>query len=358
MICRNIKNRAAIFRLGEVKKTATTPGCPLCRLILASFRGSSSPIANINKPMFGEDTVIRVWESEWVSLTGGVLKNNEIAAQELGRSRRYYTEMMSGVLCELRKDATGCKSMTLPEELWSYGFQLMEVAHPEDQREFRWFGNGRLIPEVVDVMRLRTWAARCLSEHGTRCGAPELSPFHTGFRVIDVENRCVVDAPSPIYQYVALSYRWPEAPHLLNLAGTRARLSQPGGLDDSHTDIPQVIKDAMTLCQRMNLPYLWVDALCIYQDDGVDKDVQIGKMDQVYSRAIITIVVRLHASQDLGAWLFPLNCVSNTCRPLPELREMSDFLASIQELAHSCLPPRLLRAYISLPSRNHSAPVF
>ncbi|KAK0739487.1 hypothetical protein B0T21DRAFT_143074 [Apiosordaria backusii] len=50
------------------------------------------------------------------------------------------------------------------------------------------------------------------------------------------------------------------------------------------------IQDAATICQRIGIHYLWIDALCIIQDDPNDKSIEISKMPSIYGGATVTIV--------------------------------------------------------------------
>jgi hypothetical protein len=47
-------------------------------------------------------------------------------------------------------------------------------------------------------------------------------------------------------------------------------------------EIPQATEDAMVLASLLNERYLWVDSLCIVQDDEINKQEQIQRMNVVY----------------------------------------------------------------------------
>lgn len=290
MVCNNPEQRAVILPLSHMKRMATIPGCPMCRLLLSTFRSSTGEISSVDKPLFGEDTVVRVWWDTWATLMRSCVKDGKPAAQQLGNSRRFYTELTTSLLCEGEK-AYRLEGSITSKEYVRFGFQLINVDR-HDRREFGSFGNGRLLGAVADPVRLKSWMNLCLCEHGAACGHPDLrSPYHPGFKVIDVQARHLVEAPPPHVAYAALSYVWGTSKQLLNEEATRDRLVRPDGLADFHRDIPLTIKDAMILCERMGLRFLWVDALCIRQDDQQDKVIQIANMDAVYSRALVTIVV-------------------------------------------------------------------
>lgn len=57
-------------------------------------------------------------------------------------------------------------------------------------------------------------------------------------------------------------------------------LEEPGSLLVS--DVPLTFKDAMMACARLGIPYLWIDRLCITQDDDANKLIHIEDMDVVY----------------------------------------------------------------------------
>jgi hypothetical protein len=93
-------------------------------------------------------------------------------------------------------------------------------------------------------------------------------------------------------RFVAPSYVWGHHPDPAKLFATKANieaLGRDGGLPGS--DMPATVEDAMEVCRRLGEPYLWVDRLCITQDDDGHKAEQIAAMAAIYSLAELVIVV-------------------------------------------------------------------
>ena len=53
--------------------------------------------------------------------------------------------------------------------------------------------------------------------------------------------------------------------------------------------LPQSIRDAILVTEKLGMRRLWVDSLCIIQDDVADKAREIAQMPQVYGNATVTI---------------------------------------------------------------------
>jgi hypothetical protein len=54
--------------------------------------------------------------------------------------------------------------------------------------------------------------------------------------------------------------------------------------------IPRAIRDAIEVVHGLNEKYLWVDSLCLIQNDSVDVNKGISMMDLIYERAMLTII--------------------------------------------------------------------
>ncbi|KAJ8579481.1 HET-domain-containing protein, partial [Rhizopogon salebrosus TDB-379] len=188
--------------------------------------------------------------------------------------------------------------------------------------------HGRRVGQTVDVGLLKSWIHNCENKHGDRCemvwwrNPGEVLP--NTVRVVDVIRMAIIPAP-PSCRYVTLSYVWggPGEGYWTTQANIKQR-SVPGGLDAS--TLPGTISDSIQLVRQLGERYLWIDALCIVQDDYKDKAVQISLMEFIYSSSAFTIFAASCASaRD------PLPGV------LPGTRDPKQHIAKIQGL-HLAVP--------------------
>lgn len=60
--------------------------------------------------------------------------------------------------------------------------------------------------------------------------------------------------------------------------------------------LPKTIQDAVLVTLGLGIHYLWVDAMCIIQDDEADKSHQISQMQTIYRCSTVTIAASTAAS--------------------------------------------------------------
>ena len=139
-------------------------------------------------------------------------------------------------------------------------------------------------------------AFRWLQEQITTCDkthqcthVKDFSPLPS--RVLDVN---LDDDPNYIYLveskgrgglYLALSHCW----------GTSHRITTTRENVATHrvgivlSDLPKTFKDAVHVARELEVPYLWIDSLCILQDDPADWEAEAKLMGDVYLNAYLTI---------------------------------------------------------------------
>jgi hypothetical protein len=152
-------------------------------------------------------------------------------------------------------------------------------------------------PSTIDLAIGRVWLQHCEREHGARCseqGWAFITEKPTFLRVIDVKRRCLAEIPTHLIKdcrYVALSYVWGKRPKLELNKSNRGKLMIENGLAPYlDTTISNTVRDAIKVTDAIGERYLWVDALCISQNNDKEKQDLIDMMDRVYANAILTIV--------------------------------------------------------------------
>lgn len=106
---------------------------------------------------------------------------------------------------------------------------------------------------------------------------------------IDTVEECLVHSYLSI-PYLALSYVWGGAKTFQLTTKNFDSLRIRGSLRRHWSEIPQTIQDAIFLARDTKFRYLWIDQLCIVQDDEENKAMHIQRMDSIYANASITIV--------------------------------------------------------------------
>lgn len=135
----------------------------------------------------------------------------------------------------------------------------------------------------------RAWIEDCCSSH-SECSIEKSTSEIPHFRLIDVQERRLVKA-SIFDSFVALSYVWGTDRNpswIQTTLSTINELESEGALDASR--LPQTVEDAIRACDKLEERYLWVDQLCIVQDDLDNKEHHIGRMGSVYTLAKLVMI--------------------------------------------------------------------
>ncbi len=70
----------------------------------------------------------------------------------------------------------------------------------------------------------------------------------------------------------------------------------------SATPLPLSFQDAVRITKGLGLRYLWIDSLCIIQDDAADWEEQAAQMADVYRSAYLTVAASAAADSSVGVF--------------------------------------------------------
>lgn len=140
-------------------------------------------------------------------------------------------------------------------------------------------------PRAVDA--LLGWNRQCLASH-THCGSglDQLMPH----RVLKIENhdecRVRLVEGRTYGRYAALSHRWCSKTPGASL--TKAQI------DIFRTQVPNklfypLLRDAIKICGHLEIEFIWIDCMCIVQDDPADWATEASQMASIYENASLVI---------------------------------------------------------------------
>ncbi|KAH7366605.1 heterokaryon incompatibility protein-domain-containing protein [Pyrenochaeta sp. MPI-SDFR-AT-0127] len=138
----------------------------------------------------------------------------------------------------------------------------------------------------IAFKRVRCWMDDCMTGH--KCRGPPNDPV-LPTRVLDVsvsEHMVVICEPGGKRgNYVALSHSWGNSARLTATTKNLAILKRGVAL----ASLPKTFTDAIEITRRLGIQYLWIDCLCILQDDARDWEREASVMGTLYQNSYLTI---------------------------------------------------------------------
>lgn len=158
------------------------------------------------------------------------------------------------------------------------------------------------------------WFSNCFDEHGPKCETPNWKRLHPGTNadpdwLIDVIDHCIVPFSSDTSIYVTLSYTWGNVQCLKTTTGNLKQLRKAGSIHSHEApNIPRTVQDAIKVTEYLGERYLWVDSLCIVQDDKESLLRNLNVMHRIYANSALCIVA--YAGKDANYGLRGLQGIS------------------------------------------------
>lgn len=143
----------------------------------------------------------------------------------------------------------------------------------------------------------------CLNNSKHRCKNTWGTPFPARIIALDMVGddeiaiRVVQDRQLG-EKYAALSHCWGSQ---LTCTTTTSNLSQRmQGV--AWPELPRTFQDAIRFCARLGIFYIWIDSLCIIQDDPDDWQVHSSQMADIYQNSFITLSATSAADGSVGCF--------------------------------------------------------
>ena len=187
--------------------------------------------------------------------------------------------------------------------------------------------SGRPIRPAEEFGGAKRWLQHCLDRH-SRCASralnsqnPLIKSDWMPARIIDVgpidgsrEPRLLCDS-GMFGQYVTLSHCWGDAVTVQTT--TETLLSHKKQI--SLARMTKTFRDAVIITRNLGFSYLWIDSLCIIQNDPKDWETESALMADIYGNSAVTIAASSSENSRVGCF-FPrdqtppitLNYPSNT----------------------------------------------
>jgi hypothetical protein len=252
------------------------PDCPFCRLIARAVTRKAPEVL-----LFDFSLV-------------DIKVNMSVDLKRLNRFGAYLLEI----------DLERYEDPTNDQEYYLVDFEL--VLEKDSCLPHRLFRSGRKMNPDLDLSRLTDWWTTCQRSHSKCQEGPKPNDMQSSLedrfvlRLIDVRQRRVIIAPAHC-RYLAINYVWGKSQvyrasksDFVNWEPFSPSKKWPV-CPDQYMDLPvhhlpKTIRDAMRVTESLGERYLWVDALCIVQDDSEELAASIGNMHQVYRGGVMTIV--------------------------------------------------------------------
>jgi Heterokaryon incompatibility protein (HET) len=153
--------------------------------------------------------------------------------------------------------------------------------------------------KLLDIKQFRERLEQCHQSHSMCITIQRATSIDTEYRTlfIDVDQGCLVHGTLG-QRYFALSYVWGNASTIRTTQKNLAELMQPDSLGASNEAISRVARDAISLTRKLGERFLWIDMLCIIQDDALNKSRHISNMDLIYKQAALTIIAHSGMNSD------------------------------------------------------------
>ncbi|KAI0412372.1 heterokaryon incompatibility protein-domain-containing protein [Xylaria grammica] len=165
---------------------------------------------------------------------------------------------------------------------------------------------GMIVPPVPDLSNVgdlvKTWMEDCRLNH-LECNAPgQAVESRLPTRVLDIDQVHRTGRLQLLHtnnipgKYIALSHSW--GGHQPAKTVGSNLVARCAGFPFS--ELPPTFRDAIAVAIQIDIRYIWIDSLCIVQDDPEDWKREAAMMGDVYLHSYLTIAATRAANSEAG----------------------------------------------------------
>jgi len=213
---------------------------------------------------------------------------------------RFRMEISEGGMCRVETSSTMTLMSLVFQPSVDFGSTLFHKKIPPQVGSYR---SEAVAKETTDALPLaRWWLERCEESHEI-CNATRrasLSTPPTRLLRVTGDEVCLklgeTFGPNP--RYATLSHKWGTLRILTLESGNIERFRQ--GIP--HRDLCKTFQDAVCITKALGLDYLWIDSLCIVQNDLQDWAREATIMCNIYGGSAITIAAASAEDGSVGCF--------------------------------------------------------
>ncbi|KAF2690603.1 HET-domain-containing protein [Lentithecium fluviatile CBS 122367] len=169
----------------------------------------------------------------------------------------------------------------------------------------------------ASISRMKAWLGNCTSSHPACARGGKLPP-QLPTRVIDVGGKgssscCLVLGEDKRENYATLSHCWGDSSSRPLLTTDETLTMRQRGIKDE--ELPKTFLDAVQVCRELGIGYLWIDSLCIIQQQSSQEDwaEEAPRMGDVYGNSYLTIAAAAAANSTEGCFRERLGIILWPC---------------------------------------------
>ncbi|KAK3318088.1 heterokaryon incompatibility protein-domain-containing protein [Apodospora peruviana] len=277
------------WRVGDIRSTAEF--CPYCALVWQSVSTLLSDDGVFPGEERSDDDSIQVWEPFGVEGGSSARRSVVYHSHKAGQGVE-----LSVFRVPIEAPARRISRLSPLAPLRSARYQSPIPLEDDETALFlrkrvptRFLLPGSTQSEA-SITQTKSWLKECLEAHHLKCSplpGHQLRPtrlLHIRKSFLTYKVRLI--EPRDKVDYLCLSHRWGAGP--TNYTTTKANFSKRRAGIPWHT-LPILFRHALEFTHRLGEEYIWIDSLCIIQDDETDWSQEAEKMAGIYSNSKLTL---------------------------------------------------------------------